>query len=56
MHRELYRAIRSRNAKEAREIMERHLRMAESAQVNEQALAREERRPATKKKSARAGS
>jgi len=54
VHRELYRAIRSRNAREAREVMERHLHMAESAQVNEQALAKEEKRPAAKKKSARA--
>jgi GntR family transcriptional repressor for pyruvate dehydrogenase complex len=32
MHREIYRAIRSRNASEARAVMERHLSMAQSAQ------------------------
>ena len=32
LHREIYRAIRSRNASEARSIMERHLTMAQSAQ------------------------
>lgn len=32
MHREIYRAIRSRKPLEARELMERHLRMAQEAQ------------------------
>jgi GntR family transcriptional repressor for pyruvate dehydrogenase complex len=32
MHREIYRASRSRNPVEARKQMEHHLRMAESAQ------------------------
>ncbi|MGC2298782.1 MAG: FadR/GntR family transcriptional regulator [Acidobacteriaceae bacterium] len=32
LHREIYRAIRSRNAAEARAVMERHLTMAQSAQ------------------------
>jgi GntR family transcriptional repressor for pyruvate dehydrogenase complex len=32
LHREIYRAIRSRNAAEARTVMERHLTMAQSAQ------------------------
>lgn len=32
MHREIYRAIRARNAKEAHNLMERHLRMAQIAQ------------------------
>lgn len=32
LHREIYRAIRSRNAGEARAVMERHLAMAQSAQ------------------------
>lgn len=32
MHREIYRAIRSRNAIEARKLMEQHLRMAQEAQ------------------------
>jgi len=35
IHREIYRAIRSRNAKEARSVMEKHLKLAESAQVSE---------------------
>jgi GntR family transcriptional repressor for pyruvate dehydrogenase complex len=32
LHREIFRAIRSRNAAEARSVMERHLTMAQSAQ------------------------
>ncbi len=32
MHREIYRAIRSRKPDEARDLMEKHLRMAQSAQ------------------------
>jgi GntR family transcriptional repressor for pyruvate dehydrogenase complex len=32
LHREIFRAIRSRNASEARAVMERHLTMAQSAQ------------------------
>lgn len=32
MHREIYRAIRSRNSLEARKLMEQHLRMAQTAQ------------------------
>jgi GntR family transcriptional repressor for pyruvate dehydrogenase complex len=35
MHREIYRAIRSRHAEEARRLMEQHLRMAQEAQVTE---------------------
>jgi GntR family transcriptional repressor for pyruvate dehydrogenase complex len=35
MHREIYRAIRSRHADEARRLMEQHLRMAQEAQVSE---------------------
>src|SRR5579885_1934550 len=54
IHRALYRAIRSRNAKEARAIMEQHLELAESAQRSEQALAKEEKRLSAKKKSRRA--
>ena len=38
-HRELYRAIRSHNAAEARAVMERHLSMAQSAQDKELAAA-----------------
>lgn len=32
MHREIYRAIRARNPQEARKLMEKHLRMAQTAQ------------------------
>jgi GntR family transcriptional regulator, transcriptional repressor for pyruvate dehydrogenase complex len=32
MHREIYRAVRSRNSLEARKLMEQHLRMAQTAQ------------------------
>jgi GntR family transcriptional repressor for pyruvate dehydrogenase complex len=35
MHRTIYRAIRARDAVEARKAMEQHLRLAESAQVSE---------------------
>lgn len=35
IHREIYRAIRARNTKEARAVMEKHLKMAQSAQVDE---------------------
>lgn len=45
LHREIYRAIRSRNPEEARRLMENHLRMAEAAQGVEQ--------PAPRKPSAR---
>ncbi|HEX3438246.1 MAG TPA: FadR/GntR family transcriptional regulator [Pseudacidobacterium sp.] len=51
IHREIYRAIRSRNAKEARAVMERHLKMAESAQVSEQALTKDQKRTSARKKS-----
>src|SRR5579862_4057705 len=44
VHREIYRAIRSRNAKEARAVMERHLKLAETAQADER------KRAATSKK------
>src|SRR5215469_3270941 len=36
MHREIYRAIRTRNPEEARKLMENHLRMAQAAQGMEQ--------------------
>jgi len=32
MHREIYRAIRARKPEEARDLMEKHLRMAQKAQ------------------------
>jgi GntR family transcriptional repressor for pyruvate dehydrogenase complex len=51
-HREIYRAIRSRNSAKARSIMEQHLRMAKSAQVNEEAPAKSgKKQVAAKKKS-----
>jgi DNA-binding FadR family transcriptional regulator len=36
MHRQIYRAIRSRNAAEARSLMRRHLTLAQSAQDMEE--------------------
>jgi GntR family transcriptional regulator, transcriptional repressor for pyruvate dehydrogenase complex len=48
-HREIYRAIRSHHAAKARAAMERHLKMAESAQVSEQASAKGKKRVAAKK-------
>ncbi|QNI35210.1 FadR family transcriptional regulator [Alloacidobacterium dinghuense] len=47
VHREIYRAIRSRNVNEARSVMEKHLKLAETAQESER------KRAASKKKSAR---
>lgn len=44
IHRELYRAIRSRNPAEARRLMEHHLRMAQTAQGMEQAKVRRPRK------------
>jgi GntR family transcriptional regulator, transcriptional repressor for pyruvate dehydrogenase complex len=49
-HREIYRAIRSHNAAKARSVMEQHLKMAESAQVSEQASAKAGRKRAPAKK------
>jgi GntR family transcriptional repressor for pyruvate dehydrogenase complex len=46
MHREIYQAIRGRNPLEARNLMERHLRMAQAAQGME--------RPSDRKTAARA--
>jgi GntR family transcriptional regulator, transcriptional repressor for pyruvate dehydrogenase complex len=43
-HREIYRAIRSRNAAEARQAMERHLKTAQAVQEMEQASTREKTR------------
>jgi GntR family transcriptional repressor for pyruvate dehydrogenase complex len=40
MHREIYRAIRTRNAKEAHNLMEQHLRMAQIAQGMERPTGR----------------
>ena len=52
IHREIYRAIRSRNPDEARAVMEKHLKMAESAQVDEIALSKSGARRGTVKKKA----
>ena len=51
MHREIYRAIRSRNPQEARKLMEKHLRMAQTAQGIEQAG--ERKPPMTTRKNGR---
>jgi len=40
MHREIYRAIRARKPSEARELMNRHLRLAEAAQGSERSTKR----------------
>ena len=52
MHREIYRAIRTKNGSEARAVMERHLKLAETAQEGE---APEEPK-AKKKRAAKTGS
>jgi len=41
MHREIYRAIRNRKPNEARKLMEEHLRMAHTAQVQEKPIERQ---------------
>jgi GntR family transcriptional repressor for pyruvate dehydrogenase complex len=41
MHREIYRAIRNRKPNEARKLMEEHLRMAHTAQVQEKPVDRQ---------------
>jgi GntR family transcriptional repressor for pyruvate dehydrogenase complex len=56
MHREIYRAIRTRNAKEAHNLMEQHLRMAQIAQGMERPTGRKASAVASKKKHARAAS
>jgi GntR family transcriptional repressor for pyruvate dehydrogenase complex len=48
MHREIYRAIRGRNPQEARKFMEKHLRMAQTAQGMEQPGERKAARRARK--------
>lgn len=50
IHREIYRAIRSRNAIEARAVMERHLKLAESALAHEQAASKNVQKRAVVKK------
>ena len=54
MHRELYRAIRGHNQNEARNLMEKHLRMAQTAQGMEQPTGRKAQSAAAKKKPGRA--
>jgi GntR family transcriptional repressor for pyruvate dehydrogenase complex len=54
MHRELYRAIRARDAVEARRLMERHLRMAQTAQGMERPIERKSAQDVAKRKSPRA--
>ena len=56
MHREIYRAIRARNSKEAHNLMEQHLRMAQIAQGMERPTDRKRSIAASKKKQARSAS
>ena len=56
MHREIYRAIRTRNAKEAHNLMEQHLRMAQIAQGMERPTGRKGSPVGSKKKHSRAAS
>jgi GntR family transcriptional repressor for pyruvate dehydrogenase complex len=56
MHREIYRAIRARNPKEAHNLMEQHLRMAQIAQGMERPTGHKRASAALKKKHARAAS
>ena len=56
MHREIYRAIRARNAKEAHNLMEQHLRMAQIAQGMERPTGRKRSPVKSKRKHARSAS
>jgi len=56
MHREIYRAIRARKPKEAHNLMEQHLRMAQIAQGMERPTGHKRASSASKKKQARAAS
>jgi GntR family transcriptional regulator, transcriptional repressor for pyruvate dehydrogenase complex len=56
MHREIYRAIRARNPKEAHNLMEQHLRMAQIAQGMERPTGHKRASVTSKKKHARAAS
>jgi GntR family transcriptional repressor for pyruvate dehydrogenase complex len=56
MHRELYRAIRSRKPKEAHNLMEQHLRMAQIAQGMERPTGRKASLVAAKKRPTRSAS
>ena len=54
MHRELFRAIRSRNPEEARRLMEQHLLMAQAAQGMEESVERKDGKGEGKARGARA--
>ncbi len=56
MHRELYRAIRGRDPIEARRLMEKHLRLAQTAQDMERPTERKSTPPSAKVKSHRSDS
>jgi GntR family transcriptional regulator, transcriptional repressor for pyruvate dehydrogenase complex len=56
MHREIYRAIRARNPKEAHNLMEQHLRMAQIAQGMERPTGHKRASVSSKKKQARTAS
>ena len=56
MHRELYRAIRSRKPQEAHNLMEQHLRMAQIAQGMERPTGRKASQVAVKKRPTRSAS
>ena len=56
MHRELYRAIRSRKPQEAHNLMEQHLRMAQIAQGMERPTGRKASQIAVKKRPTRSAS
>jgi GntR family transcriptional repressor for pyruvate dehydrogenase complex len=56
MHREIYRAIRTRNAREAHNLMEQHLRMAQIAQGMERPTGGKGSPVTSKKKHARSAS
>ena len=53
MHREIFRAIRSRNPEEARRLMEQHLLMAQAAQGIEDSMERKDGKGEGKGRSAR---
>jgi GntR family transcriptional repressor for pyruvate dehydrogenase complex len=54
MHRELFRAIRSRNREEARRLMEQHLLMAQAAQGMEDSIVRKDGKGEAKGRGVRA--
>jgi GntR family transcriptional repressor for pyruvate dehydrogenase complex len=44
VHREIYRAIRTRNSREAQRLMERHIQSAKDAQEDEKRMASRQRK------------